>query len=72
MAQRKLTFTVTVEFTEPVESDDQTMEVAQNILDAIISHAQTAGISPEESEGYTDAVSVKPIFLDEILREELG
>jgi hypothetical protein len=47
------------------------MEVAQNIADAIKSHADASGISPIDSETYTTSVSVKPVGIDEVITQSI-
>lgn len=56
---KKLTFTVTVEFEDKITDDNEVAEVAQNIVNAITSHADTAGIAPEASETYMKSVTAK-------------
>jgi len=54
---KQVTFTVTLTFNDPIaESDIQ--EVADNVAEAINSHAGSVGITPEDSETFTTHVQV--------------
>ena len=67
---KQLKLIVTVDFSDPITDDNEIMEVAKNILRAI-KHGYTSGegISPEDSEGITEKVTVTPQFLDESVTE---
>lgn len=62
---KKLQFTITVEFEDNINDDNDIMEVAGNIANAIIFYADGMGIAPENGDTYTKAVTVKPQFLDQ-------
>ena len=65
----KIAFTVTLEFADNITNQAELMEVAQNLINAIKSHADSTGISPEDSDNYTISASVKPIGVDEVITE---
>jgi len=63
---RHLKFEVTVVFSDAITSDEDIMEIAENIANAIRNEANNGvRIAPEESEAYTQMVYIKPQFLDE-------
>jgi len=64
---KHLQFTVTVSFTEKITSDNDIMEIAKNIADAIKEKADGSGIAPDGSDGFTTKVQVTPQFLDETI-----
>jgi len=69
---RKLTFSVTIEFTDKISSDDDVMEIRDNILRAIVDEADRGlGIAPDGSDTSTKVVTVKPQFLDEEISKTL-
>ena len=69
---RKLTFSVTIEFTDKISSDDDVMEIRDNILRAIVDEADRGlGIAPDGSDTCTKVVTVKPQFLDEEISKTL-
>lgn len=56
--------------TEDKITDDIVIDgMAQNIADAIVSHANTAGIIPDEMETYTNIVYVKGWYSDKQIIE---
>lgn len=67
----KIAFTITLDFADEITSQDEIMEVAQNIADAIKSHADASGISPIDSETYTTSISVKPVGIDEVITQSI-
>ena len=73
---KSLTFIVTLSFTEKVTDDNEIMEVAKNIADAIKVQVDGYGIAPEDNEAFTAKINVKPQFLDEtveiVLYEDKG
>jgi len=68
---KKLTFTVTVEFADKIVDDNEVLEVANNIANAIVYDANTIGIAPENSETYTEGVEVKPQFVDGVVTRKI-
>jgi hypothetical protein len=68
----KIAFTVTLELSDNVTNVAEIMEMAQNIANAIKSHADSTGISPQDSDSYTISASVKPIGLDEVITEKIA
>lgn len=62
---KKLQFTVTVEFEDNINDDNDIMEVADNIARAIADETNGLGIAPQHGDTYTKAVTVKPQFLDQ-------
>jgi len=69
---KKLQFTVTVEFEDNINDDNDIMEVAGNIANAIVFYADGQGIAPEYGDTYTKAVSVKPQFLDQTVHQVIA
>lgn len=66
---KKVQFTVTVEFEDNINDDNDIMEVAGNIANAIVYYADGMGIAPENSDTYTKAVTVKPQLLDQEVKQ---
>lgn len=65
MSQKTLSFTVTIEFADSIYDDNQTIQVAENIAEAIVMEAtNNMGIAPEDGDTYMTSVTVKPMFLD--------
>lgn len=62
-------FIVEIDTEDKIVDDNEVNEMAQNIADAIISHANTAGIVPEDSETYTNIVYVKGWYSDKQIIE---
>jgi len=64
---KTLTFTVNIEFTGKVTSDEEIKEVANNVLRAIVGEANDGmGIAPELNEdALTSVITVTPQFLPE-------
>lgn len=69
---KKLQFTVTVEFEDKINDDNDIMEVAGNIANAIVFYAGGQGIAPEYGDTYTKAVSVKPQFVDQAIHQVIA
>lgn len=55
---KKLTFSVTLTFADKISDDNEIMEVAKNIAEALENEAKTKGIAPEVSETYTTGIEV--------------
>jgi hypothetical protein len=67
---KKIVLTVVLEFEDKISDDNELREVAENVAEAIISHANTAGIAPESSETYLKKVNVKSdVLLIDIQRQ---
>lgn len=58
---KKISFNVELTFSDSIYSDDEYNEITQNVMDALIYQVNSGqGLSPEESEGFTEKISVKP------------
>ena len=67
---KKLSFTVTLEFADKINDDNDIIEVAKNIARAIVNEANNGmGITTDFSDTYTKSVSVKPQYLDDVITE---
>lgn len=66
---RTTKFMVEIVTEDRIDNDNEKNEMAQNIADAIISHANTAGIVPENSETFTKIVYVKEWYSDKQIIE---
>jgi hypothetical protein len=64
---KKLQFTVTVEFSDKITDDKEILEVADNIARAIAVETNGLGISPQDADAYTISVAVKPQYLDSVV-----
>jgi hypothetical protein len=63
-------FRVEIEFNSKIQSDEETMEIAQNIANAIIFAANDGnGIAPSEGDAYTMIVRVTPQYLNKAIIE---
>lgn len=65
---KKLTFSVTLTFDDEISEDNEVLEVAQNIANAIVAQANEANMAPNSSDNYTKHVAVQPEFLDEVIK----
>tara|TARA_B100000767_G_C19703167_1_gene509333 strand:- start:160 stop:366 length:207 start_codon:yes stop_codon:yes gene_type:complete len=54
----KLIYTVVVEFQDKVVDDKEINEVAENMLRGLVSHANTSGLAPFDSETHTKFIAV--------------
>tara|TARA_R110000772_G_scaffold17348_3_gene48468 strand:+ start:803 stop:1018 length:216 start_codon:yes stop_codon:yes gene_type:complete len=68
---KEVRFMVTLITSEKITSDDDINEMSQNIADAIVSHANTAGITPEVTDGFTEIVYVKGWYQDKEVIEHV-
>ena len=66
---RTTRFIVEIVTEDRIDDDNEKNEMAQNIADAIISHANSAGITPENSETFTKIVYVKEWYSDKQIIE---
>jgi hypothetical protein len=64
---REITFEVTLRFSSKITSDEQIKEVQQNVLNALINQADTAGLSPEMGDAFTTDIKVFEPFTQVIL-----
>jgi hypothetical protein len=64
---KKLTFTVTLEFESKITDDNDVIQVAENIARAIVSETNGEGIAPQNGDTYLENVEVKPMYLEEII-----
>ncbi len=65
---RNQTFRVEIEFNGKVQTDEEIMEIAQNIANAIISDVNHgAGIAPHDGDNYTEIIRVTPQYLNETI-----
>ena len=62
-------FIVEIVTQDKIVDDHEVNEMAQNIADAIVSHTNTAGITPENSETFTKIVYVKGWYSDKQIIE---
>ena len=62
-------FMVEIVTEDSINDDNEINEMAQNIADAIVSHANTSGITPEDSETFTKIVYVKGWYSDKEIIE---
>ena len=69
MSTKTQRFIVEIVTEDAIVSDNEVNEMAQNIADAIVSHANTSGIIPEDSETFTKIVYVKGWYSDEQIIE---
>jgi len=69
MSRKTQRFMVEIVTEDKIEGDNEINEMAQNIADAIVSHANTTGIVPEASETYTNIVYVKGWYSDKQIIE---
>lgn len=67
--QRTTRFMVEIVTTDRIDDDNEKNEMAQNIADAIVSHANTVGITPDASETFTEIVYVKEWYSDKQIIE---
>lgn len=57
---KKISFNVEITFSDSIYSDDEYNEITQNVMDALIYQVNSGqGLSPEESEAFTEKISVK-------------
>lgn len=54
----KLKYTVEIEFTNPVTSDKELLEVQANVMAALVEQVNHAGLAPEENEAFTKNIKV--------------
>lgn len=56
--RKEVSFRVTLVLSDKITDDKLIQEMAGNIADAIVSHANTTGITPEDSDANTEIVYV--------------
>ena len=69
MSTKTQRFIVEIVTEDSITDDNEINEMSQNIADAIVSHANTAGITPENSETFTKIVYVKGWYSDKQIIE---
>jgi hypothetical protein len=69
MSTKTQRFIVEIVTEDAIVDDNEVNEMAQNIADAIVSHANTTGITPENSETFTKIVYVKGWYSDKQIIE---
>lgn len=58
---KKISFNVELTFSDSIYSDDEYNEITKNIIDGLSRQVDSGqGLSPEESEAFTEEISVKP------------
>jgi len=67
---KKLTFTLTLEFETSIDNDNDVLQVAQNVASAIVNGANREGIAPQDSDTFLENVSVKPMFIKEVITQK--
>jgi hypothetical protein len=63
---RTQTFRIEIEFEDKIVSDNEIMEIANNIGEALSNHVNNSenGLTPKESETFTKYIRVTPQFLN--------
>ncbi len=64
-------FIVEVVTHDEIVTQEMKNEMAQNIADAIIEKAESSGITPEDSETFTEIVYVKEWYSDKQIIEHI-
>lgn len=64
-------FTVEIITSDKIVDDNLKDQMAQNIADAIVSHANTSGITPEDGDATTEIVYVKEVYSDKQIIEHV-
>lgn len=57
-------FTVELEFSDKIVSDNEILEIAQNVANALENEANTKGLAPEQGDAFTVAVRVTPQYIN--------
>ena len=55
---KEITFEVTLKFSGKINSDEEIKEIQQNVLNALTSHCDEVGLSPEGSDELTTSIKV--------------
>ncbi len=66
MSQKQI-FTVVIETSEKMPRDEDLKKLAKNIGDAISHAANTSGITPESTDGFTERIEVTPMYLPQYI-----
>lgn len=70
---KKLSFAVTLTFSDKIQDDTCINEIAQNIAQAIKKEAVDGnGITPDYADSYTQKIEIKPQFLDDVFEVEVN
>lgn len=62
-------FRVELEFSGNIVSDEEIMEIAQNIANGLVSQANHEGLTPVDSDEHTCIIRVTPQYLDKTIIE---
>ena len=68
---KTLRFSVELTFADKITDDDQILEIAQNIADAIKHSAHSSVIAPESSDTYTEIIRVTPQWINKTIIEHI-
>jgi len=68
---KSLTFSVEITFADKITDDDQILEIAQNIADAVKQQAQHGNIVSEDSDTYSEIVRVTPQYINLTIIENI-
>jgi len=68
---KEVKFMVTIVTSEKITSDDDINEMSQNIANAIVNEAKTAGITPEVTDAFSEIVYVKGWYSDKEVIEHI-
>lgn len=63
--QKRLNFIVEIEFEGDVVTDEEILEVRNNVLKGLVSWADGEGLAPAESDTFTKHIRVTPQYLNE-------
>ena len=53
-----ITYTVSITFEDKIYSDENIREIGNNIIAGLVNQANTIGLSPENSDTFTKAITV--------------
>jgi len=67
----EIRFMVTLVVSDKITDDAQITEMSQNIANAIVHGANTSGITPEDSDSFTEIVYVKEWYSDKQIIEHV-
>jgi hypothetical protein len=68
---KTLTFSVEITFADKITDDNQIIEIAQNIADAVKQQAQHGNIVSEDSDTYSEIVRVTPQYINLTIIEHI-
>jgi hypothetical protein len=56
---KKVTFTLTIEFSDKISGDDEFQEIANKIADALVHECDCGnGLAPDQSDAFTESVEI--------------